>query len=598
MISEKKGFLSILPIIIGIVFICKLFCIQVLEFKYKYVAKANFVKNVLEIPPRGMIEDRNGKKLVLNTPVYDILAKPKSFKDVDLEVFCRCFAISLEDFNRSLLKARKYSNLQSFTVINSISHQEWASVQEKLDMYSNLTVMIRLTREYPYASLANTLGYIAEVNAEQLDSRDYIEYASGDAIGVNGLEKFYENDLRGTKGVRYKIVDVNGVDQGGFADGKDDIVAIPGKSITTTIDLDLQLYGEFLMQNKKGCIIALEPETGEILAIVSSPSYDPNLLSGKDFSNNFKKLAMDPNFPLFHRPIMATYPPGSIFKLVQALIALQMDVVSYNTHFSCDKSYINCHNHPGGLDLCGAIQHSCNPYFGYLFKKIINRNFGKNKFEDSRLGLDKWTEGVKKFGFGGPLGIDIPEEKSGFVPNSQFYDKVHGFNCWKLSTIRSLDIGQGELLITPLQMANLAVIIANRGFYYKPHLVKKIGGEPVLLKEEDKHILGIEKKHFEFFANAMQQAVEGGTAARMRIKGIEVCAKTGTAQNPHGEDHSVCIAFAPKNNAKIAIAVYVENAGWGPRAAAATAGLMIEFYLNREVKRLYMQEYVVKGNFK
>lgn len=598
MLSRRSFLINILPLFFGIIYITKLAYIQIISYKYGYTADANIVKPITDLPYRGLIKDRYGVDLVQNTPVYDLMACPRDLKNLDIDMFCSDFAISRSNLTKNLDKAKKHSYIHPSIIVKGISHQQWASMQEHIYKYPSVFVSIRLIRQYPIQALSNAFGYIAEINSAQLGSKFYDEYTMGDLIGVSGLEKVYEKVLGGTRGIKYKLVNAVGIEQGAFAGGREDIASVPGKSIVTTIDRELQIYGELLMRNKTGCIVALDPKTGDVLAIVSTPSYDPNMLTGDNLSKNFSILTNDPSKPLFNRPIMATYPPGSIFKIVQALISLQLKVADYGTSFPCDKSFINCHVHPSPLNMHGAIQHSCNPYFGYLFKRIINRGVSKNKFEDAYIGLEDWTTLVKSFGFGTILGIDLPEEKSGFVPNKEYYDKVHGCGAWKLSTIRSLDIGQGELLITPLQMANLAAIVANRGYYYKPRLAKQIDDDNILVKEEDKHTTGIDSKYFDFFVNAMQEAVEAGTARRCYIPNIVVCAKTGTAQNPHGEDHSVCIAFAPKDNPQIAIAVYVENAGWGPRAAAATAGLMIEMYINRSIKRTYIQEYVLKGDFR
>jgi penicillin-binding protein 2 len=331
--------------------------------------------------------------------------------------------------------------------------------------------------------------------------------------------------------------------------------------------------------------------------LVSSPAYNPNLLTGKDFGDCFAALEQDKLAPLFHRPIMAMYPPGSIFKLHQALIALQEKVICTNTSYTCNKKLLNCHAHPSPLDLHKAIKYSCNPYFYHVFRNIVNQRVSKNSYEDTRLGLEKWCGYLKRFGLGTTLGIDLPGEKRGCVPDIQFYDRRYGKGGWRASTIRSLDIGQGELLVTPLQMANFAAIVANRGYYHTPHLVKQIGEKSMLPEEVEKHEVAIDRVHFEFVANAMQEAVEGGTAWRTRIKGIAVCAKTGTVENTHGEDHSVCIAFAPRENPQIALAVYVENAGWGARAAASIAGLLIEKYLKGVINRSWLQDYVLQGDF-
>ena len=373
-----------------------------------------------------------------------------------------------------------------------------------------------------------------------------------------------------------------------------DILSIPGQDLTSTIDSNLQLYGEMLMKNKIGSIVAIEPSTGEILAVISSPSYDPNLLTSKNLSNNFAALEKDSLAPLFHRPTMAMYPPGSIFKLVQALVGLQEGVLHASTIYACNKKIINCRPHPSPINLHQAIQYSCNPYFYHVFRNIINQHVSKDTYLDTRIGLEKWLIYVRQFGLDNQLGIDIPNEKSGYLPDVNFYDLRYGEKRWKASTIRSLDIGQGEMLVTPLQMANLAAIMANRGYYYTPHLIKKIENFVLPIQRSE---LAIDKKHFDFLVEAMRDVVEQGSAWRAKVKNIAVCGKTGTVENPHGLDHAVFMGFAPLEEPKIAIAVYVENVGWGSRAAAAMGGLMLEKYLTGKVTRTWFENYVLKGDF-
>jgi penicillin-binding protein 2 len=443
------------------------------------------------------------------------------------------------------------------------------------------------------------MGYIGEINPSQLEQDTSKYYVQGDYVGLSGMERFYENELRGKKGVKYKMVNVKGVDKGHFKNGEYDTLSLAGNNITSTIDLELQLYGEMLMNGKRGSVVAIEPATGEILAMISAPYYDPNILTGADFSKNYQTLNKDQSKPLFNRPIMATYPPGSIFKIVQSLIGLQEGILKPETTFTCNKSLVACHEHPSPSNLFGAIRNSCNPYYHQAFRQIINQDISKNTFEDTQIGLDSWREKVLKFGLGSPLGVDLTNEKGGSIPSSKLYDKKYGAGKWKYSTIYSLSIGQGEMLVTPLQMANLAAIFANKGFYYTPHLIKSIEGNINLIPEQyrTKNEVGIDAHHFDLIQDAMAEALYG-TANRAVIEDIVIAGKTGTAQNPHGEDHSVFIAFAPKENPKIAIAVYVENAGWGGRAAASTASLMIEKYIKGEISRTALQEYVIAGNFK
>ena len=592
---HRSHVIHITFIAIGLVFLAKLFSIQVLSDAYKLAAEKNIVQPVVEYPHRGAICDRHGAFLAYNVPIYDLMVIPKEVKHLDISAFCQDFDISLPTFHRLLEKAKAYSYVKPSVFIKNISQETWAQVQDHVASYLGFFVQVRTVRQYPTPTLANTLGYLGEIDAQQLTSDLLSYYRKGDMIGISGLEKSYEKVLRGECGVRYQVSDARGIVQGSFKGGSFDRASVPGQDLQITVDTSLQAYGEWLMENKLGSIVAIVPQTGEILALVSSPSYDPNLLTGKNFGGHFAALVRDALAPLFHRPIMAMYPPGSIFKLFQALIALQEKVVCEHTSYICDRRLLNCHPHCSPVNLQGAIKYSCNPYFYHVFRSIINQKVSKNTYEDTRIGLEKWCGYLRGFGLGATLGVDLPGEKGGCVPDTQFYDRIYGKGRWKTSTIRSLDIGQGELLVTPLQMANFAATVANRGHYYTPHLVRRIGAQSP--KEVKKHEVAIDRTHFELIANAMQEAVEGGTARRAHIKEITICAKTGTVENTHGADHSVCIAFAPREHPQIALAVYVENAGWGARAAVSIASLLIEQYLKGVVSRSWLQSYVRKGEF-
>jgi penicillin-binding protein 2 len=596
-LSHRGHIIHIVFILVGLILLARLFFIQVLSDAYKIAAERNIIQPVVEYPYRGVIYDRNEVFLVYNVPIYDLMVIPKEVRCSDSLAFCQCFDMNLQAFDSALKKAKAYSCVKPSVFIKNISQETWARVQDHVAEYPGFFVQARTTRKYPTPMLANTLGYVGEISLQQLTADTSHYYKQGDMVGISGLEKSYEKILRGERGVKYQVRDAQGIAKGSFKEGVFDRVSVPGEDLKTTIDAALQMYGEQLMENKIGSIVAIVPQTGEILALVSSPAYNPNLLVGKDFSSHFATLERGALAPLFHRPIMAMYPPGSIFKLHQALIALQEGVICTSTTYTCDKNLLNCHLHPSPLNLHEAIKYSCNPYFYRVFRKIINQKMSSNSYEDTRLGLEKWCGYLKRFGLGATLGIDLPGEKSGYVPDASFYDKCYGRRGWKASTIRSLDIGQGELLVTPLQMANFAATVANRGHYYTPHLVNQIGAQSMMLKKVEKHEVAIDRAHFEFIINAMQEVVEGGTAWRTRVEGIAVCAKTGTVENPHGEDHSVCIAFAPRDNPQIALSVYVENAGWGARAAASIAGLLIEKYLNGTVNSSWLQDYVLKGDF-
>lgn len=595
--APRSRVIQVVFVLVGFVFVAKLFSIQVLSTRYRLAAEKNMIQRVEEYPYRGIIYDKNGSFLVYNEPIYDLMVVPKVVKRLDTLAFCQDFGMGLRDFERTLAKAKCYSYVKPSILIKNIDHVACAKVQDQLAEYVGFSINARTVRKYPYPMLANTLGYLGEISAAQLASDVAHYYKQGDLVGISGLEKNYEAILRGKRGIQYKITDAKGMEKGSFKDGALDSLSVPGQDLTATIGATLQIYGEQLMKNKAGSIVAIKPSTGEILAMISSPSYDPNLLTGENFSTYFSALEKDSLAPLFNRPIMAMYPPGSIFKLLQALIALQEGVIHTGTTYACDKRILNCHPHPSPTNLHKAIQHSCNPYFYHVFKKIINQNVSKGTYEDTRIGLDKWCKYVQQFGLGRQLGIDIPHEKGGYIPDVQSYDERYGRGAWKASTIRSLDIGQGEILVTPLQMANLAAIIANRGYYYTPHLIKKIGDQSVLPEEIEKHEVAIDSAYFDFVAHAMRDVVRCSTAWRANIKDITVCGKTGTAENPHGEDHSVFMGFAPLEDPQVAIAVYVENAGWGARAATAIAGLMIEKYLKGKIDRNWVQNYVLKGDF-
>jgi penicillin-binding protein 2 len=598
----RREIVQIVFMFVGILFAIKLFFVQVLDNRYEDLANSNAILEEVEYPFRGLITDRNGKLIVYNTPEYDLLIIKKDVKDFDSIKFCEVFGITIEQLRERFndYKARRVkkevSDVKPAIFIRQLSNLDFAKVQERIDEFSGFEIQPRTTRAYATFALANSMGYVSEISKRQLERDTTKIYKQRDYIGQSGLEAYYERDLSGTRGVRFKFKDVKGIEKGSFLKGKLDTLSVPGKDLTTTIDIALQEYGERLFKGKVGSLVAIEPTTGEILAIVSGPSYDPTLLTGRKFSSNFMSISSDTTKPLFTRPLMAMYPPGSIFKIVQTLIGLEEGVFNYQTRFKCDKSLVNCHNHPSPADLHGAIQYSCNPYFHQAFRKIINQNKSPNTFADSRIGLDHWRDYVVRFGLGSPLGVDLPSEKGGQIPSSRTYNRIYGEGRWKFSTIYSLSIGQGEMLVTPMQMANLAAILANKGHYYTPHLVKEIGTGQVNKKYLIRHETGIDTAYYTFVTDAMTDAISG-TAPRALIPGMTICGKTGTAQNPQGEDHSVFMAFAPKENPRIAIAVYVENAGWGGRAAASIASLMIERYVTGEVKRPQLEEYVLKNEF-
>lgn len=596
--DQRPVVIIIFVFIVGAVLLTKLFMIQVMDDSFMKRAERNAIQRVVDHPYRGLVYDRNGKLLVYNNPIFDLMIVPKEFEVGDTTRFLELFGITKEHLIESYQAARKYSSVKPSTFIKQISTNDFARIQDFLIDYPGLFITTRSVRSYPEPVAAHALGYIGEISGRQLERDSSGYYVQGDYVGLTGMERFYEDDLRGRKGVKYKMVNVRGVDKGSFKDGEYDTASVAGHNVNSSIDMDLQKYGEKLMMGKTGSVVAIEPKTGEILTMISAPFYDPNSLTGSDFGKSYTILNKLETKPLFNRPIMATYPPGSIFKIVQSLIGLQEGILTPETTYACNRSLVACHNHPSPVNLFGAIRNSCNPYYHQAFRQIINQEVSSNTYKDTEIGLDAWRERVLKFGLGGTLGVDMPNEKGGGVPSSKYYDHFYGNGRWKYSTIYSLSIGQGELQVTPLQMANLAAIFANKGYYYTPHLIRAIDGDNSQIPEEfrTKHEVGVDSYHFDMVQDAMVQALYG-TAQRALMKDIQIAGKTGTAQNPHGEDHSVFIAFAPKENPQIAIAVYVENAGWGGRAAASTASLMIEQYLKDSISRPELEEYVIAGNF-
>ena len=586
-------------VLIAVIYLIKLFSIQVVDERYVLAATDNVVQRVIEYPYRGLIYDRNGKLMVYNTPEFDLTVVPKDIRGLDTTLFCTIFNITREEFNEKMETAKAYSWHKSSVFLRQLSNVDLAKSEDYLVDFNGFNIQSRTTRAYTEPIMANALGYVSEISKRRLERDTSGYYQQGDYIGQSGLELYYEDILRGQRGFKLKEKNVHGVDMGPYRDGTLDEPSVPGQNLYTTVDIALQKYGEGLMEGKSGSIVAIEPSSGEILAIVSGPSYDPSKLTGRNYSKNFDAISKDSLNPLFNRPLMAQYRPGSIFKIMQALVALQEGVISPSTRIACNRSIIGCHGPHSYEDLVGAIKNSCNPYFYNVMKRVVNREISLDPFEDTRIGLEKWTGYIESFGLGSPLGIDLPNEKSGMVPSIEYYDRAYNNRPWKYSNIYSIAIGEGENLVVPLQMANFAAIMANRGFYYTPHLVKSIGesGEP-LEEFRNKHFTAVDPSHFEVAVEAMAKVVESGTGQyRAKLKDIVVCGKTGTVQNDPLPDHSVFIAFAPRENPQIALAVYVEDAGQGARAAASIASLMIEKYLLGESERPYIEEYVKKGEF-
>lgn len=599
----RREIIQIVFVLVAIIFVVKLFFIQVVDDSYENLADINAVRKVVQHRVRGLIYDRNGKLIVYNNPEYDLLIILKEVKHFDSTRFCQVFQIDrsqMRGYFKSLLteiRNKKASELQPTPFIKQLSNKDLAMIQDNIDEFEGFYIEARTTRAYTSQAAANALGYVSEISKDQL-ARSAI-YKKGEYIGQSGIEAFYDDSLRGTRGVKYLLRNKDGVIKGPYDDGRGDTLSIPGKNLVSTLDLDLQEYGEYLLKGKSGSIIAIEPETGEILAMVSGPSYDPNDLTGKNYSSNFVMISNDTNKPLFNRPLMAQYRPGSIFKIAQAMVALQEGVITPETRFKCDRSIIGCHGPHSNEDLRGAITNSCNPYFWAVLRRMLNQGKTNDPFSDTRVGLEEWTKHMKSFGFGKPLGIDLPNEKGGLVPSPAYYDRAYRGRPWKFSNIYSIAIGEGENLVVPLQMANFAATVANKGYYYEPHLIKSIGesGQP-LPQYLDKHYTTIDSANFRIARDAMQRVVEAGTGQfRASLKDVVVCGKTGSVQNEPRPDHSVFIAFAPKLNPKIAVSVYVEFSGQGARAAASIASLMIEKYLFGATKRPQIEAYVIKGKF-
>jgi penicillin-binding protein 2 len=557
-------------------------------------------KRIEITPPRGVVFDRNGMKIVSNRTYFNLMMVEDEIKNLDTAAFAKLIGWTVKDVRNRFKEIVKgegtyynkitgkrtsnYQKIRKYPFLKELTLEEISSIAPHLENFPGFYEKVTSMRNYPFKSGANIMGYLSEVNREEVESDRF--YRPGDNIGRSGIEKFYERELRGRKGIKYIVTSAlnNAIEP--FADGKYDTTARQADPLKLGMDMIIQSYGEKLMKNKKGCIVAIEPSTGEILAMVSAPSYDPNMLVGKrNISENYPKLALDKNMPLFPRPLQAEYPPGSIFKLVQSLIGMQEGVITENSGFPCDKSMVGCHNHPSARNVAEAVQYSCNPYYYAVVRRIIQQGKKKRLFADAEYGLNKWHRYMTSFGLGKTLDADVSGQRPGLIPDAKYYDKWYGHHQWAFSTIRSISIGQGEVKLTPLHMANIAAIIANKGWYYVPHFVKSIGRKGPLAQYRTKKRTMVNSRHFWPVIEGMRRVVNenGGTARMARLEDIMICGKTGTVQNPHGEDHSVFIAFAPMNKPKIAIAVFVENAGYGGTWAAPIASLMIEKYIKRKI---------------
>lgn len=595
--SERKYTVGVIILVIALIFVVRLFYLQVIDSSYKLSAENNSKRIDFEYPARGLIYDRNNKLLVYNQPTYDLMIAPYELKPFDSLELCKILKINLSRLREGI---RNSYQKRRDPFIKQLSPETYAVLQEKLFRFPGFYVKARTLRKYEHEIAAHLLGYVGEVDEDIIESDPY--YALGDYIGISGIEKSYEEYLRGKKGQKVYLVDVRSRIMGPYQGGRFDRDAVVGQDIVCTIDADLQEYGEKLMKNYKGSVVAIEPSTGEILVLISSPSYNPSLLVGRQRTSNYLLLQNDSLEPLFNRPLMANYPPGSTFKTINGLIALQEKVITVDTKYYCDLGYyygrkrVACHNHYSPLNFPQAIQNSCNAYFCNVFRRIID----DPKFKSVTDAYNNWRKHVLSFGFGNRLNTDFTNELPGFIAPSSYYDKYYGKNGWKSLTILSLAIGQGELLITPLQMANMSAIISNHGYYYIPHVVKNIQGQDNIDPRftEPKYTT-IDSATFDPVTEGMDLAVNGGagsTAYWARLKDITICGKTGTAENPHGEDHSIFVAFAPRDNPKIAIAVFVENAGFGSSYAAPIASLLIEKYLTDTISRPWMQKRLLETN--
>lgn len=597
---NRKYIISALFGLVVLIYIIRLFYLQIIDQSSKLSASNNVLRYVTNYPARGLVFDRNGKLLVYNEAAYDLMVIPNQLNKFDTLELSKLLNLSKEQIVERLRKAKKYSYYKASVFEKQLSAKTYAPLQEKLYKYKGFFAQTRTLRRYPEKIAANLLGYVSEVTDKITKTDNY--YKSGDYIGDEGIEKSYEQVLRGKKGMEILLVDVHNRVKGKYKRGRYDTVAIHGGNIALTIDADLQKYGEKLMQNKMGSIVALAPNSGEILALVSNPSYNSESLVGRVRTENYKKLLQDTLFPLFNRPIMARYPPGSTFKVVNALIGLQEKIIKTTTKNHClpgyavGNFYMGCHRHVNNPDLIQSIQHSCNAYYANLYRKMLDHP----KYKNIDSAFTVWRDYLLSFGFGQTLGIDLPNEKQGYLPTIDRYNRIYGEGRVRSLNIVSMSIGQGELLMTPLQMANMAAIIGNKGFYYKPHIIKSLPPEFHYLRNKfgEKKYTQIDSVYFDPIVEGMFLAVngkDGGTARIASIRDIEVCGKTGTAENP-GKDHSIFIAFAPKENPQIALAVYVENGGFGATWAAPIASLMIEKYLKKNISRNYLETYILNGD--
>lgn len=598
----RKAVLPAVIIIASLILIVRIFYLQVIDENLKLQSENNAIKKVFDFPERGYIYDRNGKLLVANQPSYDIMVVPREIKDIDTTEFCNLLHITKEFFIKKIEKAKVYSPILPSVFLSQLNKAEYAAFQEKERKFEGFYTQKRSLRDYQVKEGANIFGFITQVNEAILNKNKY--YNSGDLIGKQGVEQQYEEILRGVKGVKYLLRDKHSKIIGPYKKGQFDTIAQQGKDLTLTIDHTLQKYGTELMINKRGGIVAIEPKTGEILALVSAPTFDPALLVGRQRSKNYTALYNDSIAkPLYDRGLQATYPPGSPFKIVTGLIGLQEEVIDEQSTFYCNHGanfgrFMGCHCGLHTLQLNNGIYKSCNSYFGNTYKRTIE------KYKNSYYSIDNWANHVKSFGLGQFLGTDMPIGSKGLVPNSNLYRKMYNGAKIRSSYIISNAIGQGEILTSPIQLANMMAAVANRGYYYTPHIVKSIKDQKLDKKFTTKHYTTIDKQYYEPIIHGLEDVYNFGTASGFRVEGLKICGKTGTAENKiriagktfQLKDHSIFVAFAPRENPKIALAVFIENSGYGATWAGPIATLMIEKYINGEISRKDLETRMLTGS--
>ncbi len=590
-LANRQYIIAALVVIIGVIYTIQLFNLQILSPQYRDYADSNaFLRRTL-YPARGAIYDRNGELLVYNRPTYDVMMVVREMTRFDTLDFCRTLDIDIDRFHvldaemRDLRRNPGYSSYTPQLFMSQLDAEEYGLLQEKLYKFPGIYIQSRTERQYNFPNMGLILGYVAEVDKNKMAADPY--YLRGDYVGKSGIELSHELDLRGEKGVEILLRDAHGRVQGRYDEGNQDKAPVSGKDLTLGIDIELQAYGELLMQNKVGSIVMIEPSTGEILAMISAPSYDPALLTGKDFGRNYQALENDPYKPLINRSIAGTYPPGSTFKAAQGLVFLEEEIITPETLFSCYGGYPplggrpRCHGHHSPLAIQYALATSCNSFFSYGLNYMLNN---RTKYANTRESFDVWRDHMVNMGFGYRLGIDLPSEKRGFIPNSKFYSTVFNTERWHVHNIISISIGQGEILTTPLQIANLGATIANRGHFYTPHVVSEVKNGNLESAFTTKHETGIDRAHYELTVKGMADAVTVGTCRGINLEPlVEVCGKTGTSENPHGDDHSLFMGFAPKDNPEVAIAVIVENGRFGATNAVPIARLMLQKYFRGEI---------------